>query len=229
MRDENPLRRTVRQIALVPQRHRVEGRGNEAPHDTHERAHVLRGDRILLLRHRRTPDLALSLERLRHLPDFGPLEIPHLGAELLEGRGEVREDANELRMSIPADDLGRGLLESDPELRHHGSLNVEGLGTERGSRSDGPGHLADDDSGRGLSHPFSLPRDLGGEDRHLESERDRYGGLTMRAAEHDRLLVLRRQVRECGYENNEALLNDADRVPELEGGRTVLNVVARRP
>src|SRR5438132_557745 len=106
---------------------------------------------------------------------------------------------------------------------------VEGLGTERGSRSDGPGHLPDDDPGRGLSHPFSLPRHLGGEDRDLESERDRYGGLTMRAAEHDRLLVLRRQVRECVDETIEALLNDADRVPELEGGRTVLNVVARRP
>src|SRR5207249_5020689 len=122
-----------------------------------------------------------------------------------------------------------GLLESDPELRHHGSLNVEGLGTERGSRSDGPGHLAHDDSGRGLSHSFSLPRDLRGEDRDLESERDRYGGLAVGPPEHDRLLVLRRQVREGVDQTIEPLLNDSDRVPELEGGRTVLNVVARRP
>src|SRR5205807_2842094 len=132
-------------------------------------------------------------------------------------------------MSIPADDLGRGLFESDPDVRHRGSLDVEGLGTERGSRSDGPGHLADDDSGRRLSHPFTLPRHLGGEDRDLESERDRYGGLAAGPPEHDRLLMLRRQVREGADETIEPLLNDADRVPELEGGRTVLNVVARRP
>src|SRR5207247_2822700 len=111
---------------------------------------------------------------------------------------------------------------------HQGSLTVDGPGTERGSRSDGPRHLADDESRRGLSHPFSLPRHLGGEDRHLESARDRYGGLAVGSPEHDRLLVLRRQVRERVDETIEALLNDADRVTELAGGGRVVNVVARR-
>src|SRR5438874_761285 len=57
VRQQDPLGGAVRQVPFVPERHVLQRRDDEGPHDPGEGADVLRCDRVLLVRHRGTPDL----------------------------------------------------------------------------------------------------------------------------------------------------------------------------
>src|SRR5437016_804100 len=57
VRQQDPLGGAVRQVAFVPEGHILQRRDDEGPHDAGEGADVLRCDRVLLVRHRGTPDL----------------------------------------------------------------------------------------------------------------------------------------------------------------------------
>ena len=124
MGQDDPLRRAVREVSLMPEGDVLQRGRHERPHDPREGADVLGGDRVLLLGHRRAPDLFLRLERLRDLADFRALQVPDLGAELLQGRSEVREDGDEFGVPIAADDLRRRFFHADAEVAHDRGLNV---------------------------------------------------------------------------------------------------------
>src|SRR5437867_1816534 len=228
MGEDDPLRRAVGEVALVPEGDVLQGRRHERPDDSGERADIFRGDRVLLLSHRGAPDLLLRLEGFGDLADLRALQIPDFRAELLEGGRDVREDADELRIPIAANNLRRRFFDTETEVPHDRRLDVEGIWPERRTGPNRPGHLADDDPRGRLPQPVAVARDLGGEDRHLESERNRDRGLPVRPAEHHGPLVFRRQAREYGREFAQVLAHDADRIPQLERRRGIEDVVARR-
>src|SRR5207245_4937680 len=115
--------------------------------------------------------------------DLRTLEVPDLRAEFLQGRREVREDRDELGVPVAPDDLGRGFLDADAEVAHHSGLDVLGVRSERRSRPDGAGHLADHDASGRLLETVPMPDDLRGKYRHLEADRDRAPAFTVRPAE----------------------------------------------
>src|SRR5207245_7068267 len=111
------------------------------------------------------------LEGLGDLPELRALQVPDFGAELLERRRDVREERDELRIPIAANDLRRRFFHTEAKVRHDRGLDVEGIWPERRTGPDGPGHLADDDPGGRLPQPAALPFDLGRGDRQLERAR----------------------------------------------------------
>jgi hypothetical protein len=74
-------------------------------------ADLLAGDRVALVRHRRTALLRRS-ERLLRLPHFRPLQVPHFERDLLAQRRDQRQHRDEVRVPVARDHLGgdrRGL------------------------------------------------------------------------------------------------------------------------
>ena len=80
---DHTLHRGVADVALVPQRHVLEGRERIAAHQAREPGHVLAQDRVALVRHRRRALLPLA-ERLGDLPHLGALQVADLDGEPLQ-------------------------------------------------------------------------------------------------------------------------------------------------
>ncbi len=76
----------------MPQGDVLEADHRVRPDDAGEPANALGDDRIPLVGHRRGPLLAAA-ERLLDLANLGAGEVPDLGREPLERRGEERERA----------------------------------------------------------------------------------------------------------------------------------------
>ena len=78
VREDHPLGRGVRDVALVPQRHVLERRDRVAADHARQPADALAHDRVPLVRHRARALLPVG-ERLLHLADLGARQVADLG------------------------------------------------------------------------------------------------------------------------------------------------------
>src|SRR5687767_4330376 len=185
---DEALRRRVREVALVladlvhvrgddPRRHRLP-----------EALHVLEGDRVALVRHRRAADLVRG-ERLRDLADLAALQVPQVVRAL--GHDPERRDGvvDEVRPALRWDDLRR--VRSGPQLQRaqEAALELARLAGEEAERvvgADGTGELARQRACGVTELHGALPeaRDVLGE---LKTDGDRLGMPPVRAADLPRL------------------------------------------
>ncbi len=176
----------MRDIALVPQRDVLVRRQRVGAHDARQAREVLAQDRVALVRHRGRALLPLA-ERLLRLAHLGALQMADLYRKLLERRGDAREHAEEMRVTIALNDLRR----DRSRLQVHAPADVA---LDRGryvrERPDRAGDLAHANLIDGTGKALQLAIEFGVEVRELQSERDRLGVDAVRAADHRRVLVL---------------------------------------
>src|SRR5256885_2089927 len=84
---EDALDGGVADVALMPQRHVLEGGQRIAPHEAGQAGDLLAADRVPLVRHGRAALLLLA-ERLLGLAHLGLLQRADLGGERLQAGGE---------------------------------------------------------------------------------------------------------------------------------------------
>ena len=195
------------------------------PHEARQAAHLLRADRVALVRHRARARLARR-ERLLRLEDFGALEIPDLERDLLERGREERERAHELGVPVALDDLGGDRLRDEPELAADLLLDV-GVDV-----SEGPHRARDLPDPHGLLGPpqaLEVSARLGMPEGRLEPEGGRLGVDAVGAADHQRLLVGEGEPAERLAEALEAVEQQVGGALELERERGVDDVRRRQP
>ena len=83
VRNDDPLGRGMRDVALVPQRHVLEPDDRRGTDDPCEAGDALGDLRVALVRHRRRA-LHPGRERLLDLAHLGAREVPDLGREAIE-------------------------------------------------------------------------------------------------------------------------------------------------
>ena len=125
--ENEPFCRGVGKVPLVPLDHVLHGRGDESPDHPGKSGDVLAGDGVLLVGHGGTSYLLLHVKALGDLKDLASLEVPDLGGELLQGGRDVAQDEDVFRVPVPLHDLGRCLLDGQPELFHNVFLDAEGV------------------------------------------------------------------------------------------------------
>src|SRR4051794_27207303 len=113
IRQNDPLGRGVRDVALVPEGDVLETDRRGAADDTGEPADPLGDDRVPLVRHRRGALLA-GAERLLHLAHLGAGEVADLEGEPVERGCDEREDGEELGVPVTGHDLGGDRLRLEP-------------------------------------------------------------------------------------------------------------------
>ena len=183
---DDALGRRVRDVALVPEGDVLEPDERVRPHDAREPADALGGDRVALVRHRRRALLAAP-ERLLDLAHLGAGEMPDLGREAVERRGEERERGEQLRVAVALEDLRRARrgLEAEPLARDPLDLRLG-----RGVGADGAGELADAQSLDRALEPLAVAVERERPAGELEPERRRLGVDAVRAPHAQRLAVL---------------------------------------
>src|SRR3954447_6350760 len=113
--DDDALRRGVRDVALVPERHVLQADDGGGADDACKPADALGNLRIALVRHRGRALHPLS-ERLLDLAHLGAREMPDLGREPLERRGAERERREHLGVPVACDHLRRQWIGLEAEL-----------------------------------------------------------------------------------------------------------------
>src|SRR6202008_2952359 len=103
IRDDDTLRRRVRDVALVPERDVLEPDERVRADDPCKAADPLGDDRVPLVRHRRRA-LLTAAERLLDLGALRPRKVTDLERELVERRGEDGERSQQLRMPVALQD-----------------------------------------------------------------------------------------------------------------------------
>ena len=105
----------MRDVPLVPKRNILKGRLSVAAQDARQAADLFRGDRILLVRHRRGA-LLLFAEVLLRLAHLGPLQVAQLDSDLIQRAAGNCQHRNVRRVPIALDDLRghRRGLEAQP-------------------------------------------------------------------------------------------------------------------
>ena len=181
-RGQHALDRRVRDVALVPERHVLEGGRHGRAHDAGQAAEVLAQDRVALVGHRARALLA-DRERLFGLAHLAPLPVPHVGREPLDARRHERERGEVGRVPVARDDL-RGTVSAS-----------------RPSAASARFSMAGDRCAYVPTAPAILPtaislaprrgaraaRDLGVVSREREAERDRLGEDPVAPSDHRRL------------------------------------------
>ena len=137
------------------------------------------------MRHGGGADLLVRIECLGHLGDLAALQVAYLLQDLLDAGGDVCHPGNPFDVAVATDDLGGHQRNPKVEVGEYECLEFAGLVTlcctsahraEELAYTHPRGHLdQSDEVSTELVHP----------DGHLQAERDRCGGLAVRAAEHD--------------------------------------------
>jgi hypothetical protein len=229
--DDDPLRRRVRDVALVPERDVLQADERVAPHDACEPADALGDDRVALVRHRRGALLSLP-ERLLYLGHLGAREMAHLECELVERRRGDRERGEQLRVPVALEDLRRGGSRLQAESLAGDALEI-GIG--RRVCADGARELAD-------AHAVERARDTGacaveleGPAGELDAEGRRLGVHAVRATHLEGFAVLLGPRRHDGQRAVEpgddegaglADLQRERRVDDVGGGEAVVEPAA---
>ena len=183
---DDPLGRRVRDVPLVPERDVLEPDERVGPHDARDPADALGRDRVALVRHRRRALLAAA-ERLLHLAHLGAGEMPDLGREPVERRGEQRQRREQLGVAVALQDLRRARRGLEAEPLAGDPLDL-GLGGRVGA--DGAGELADAQPLDRVDEPLAVALERERPAGELEPERRRLGVDAVRAAHAERLAVL---------------------------------------
>ena len=102
-------------VALVPERDVLQRGDGIAANDPRETAQAFAGDRVALVRHRRTAFLPVA-EKFFHFENFGPLQMTELGRPAIDARGDQRERGQKFRVPVALDDLGRKRRRFQAEL-----------------------------------------------------------------------------------------------------------------
>ena len=225
--NDDPFRRRMRDVALVPKCDVLEADERMRAHDAREPADALGDDRVALVGHRRRSFLPLP-EGLLHLGDLGACQIAHLERKLVERRRGDRERGEELGVAVALEDLRRRgrRLEAEPLARD--ALEV-GIG--RRVRADGARELADAHAVERVRDAGARPVELERPARELDAEGRRLGVHAMRPPHLERAAVLlgaRCHDGECAVERGDdqraglADLERKRRVDDVGGGEAVV-------
>ena len=182
----HPLDRAVRDVALVPERHVLQGRDDRGTDHPGEPGQVLRQHRVALVRHGRAA-LLPDRERLLGLADLGALQVADLGREPLDRGREQRQGGGERGVAVARDHLGRDRLRAQPEPLGDRGLDPR---VDVGEGADRPGHGAGHDLVAALDHAPPAAGELGEVAGELEAEGGGLGVDAVAAADGGRELVL---------------------------------------
>ena len=160
------LRGRVRDVALVPEGHVVEGHLRVGLDHAREAADLLDGDGVALVRHRRAALLPLA-ERLLGLEGVGALEVPDLGGDALAAGGRRGEDAGEVGVVVARDDLRGERVVHEAEVLAHVLLDARvdaRVGSHR-TRDRAEGHVV-----AGVAKPVEVALELPGPAAELHAK-----------------------------------------------------------
>ena len=209
-----------RDVALVPERDVLQrGRGVAADH-AGQAADALALLGVALVRHRRGAGLA-GQERLLGLAQFGALHVPDLHRELLQRGRDQRQGRDELRVPVALQDLIRYRRDGQAQRRADALL---GRGGDRGVRPDGAADLAHADRGRGRVQAGPAAPHLVDPEGEQQTEGHRLGVDAVRAAHHQRALVLARPRDQDVLEAGQFGLQQGGRIAQLQRRRRVPDV-----
>ena len=211
--------------ALVVRDHRVEQGRHVLAHDPDAGVDVGGGDRVALLRHGAGRAAALG-EGLEDLLDLGLHHQLDVRRHLAERAGDQAEEAADLgdpvAHRVPGD---LGLAEA--ELLHQPRLDLEAPRAERGEVARGAAELADQHARAQLPEPLEVALEAGEEDGRLVAEGDRHRLLQVAARRHRRVPVAAGEPGERAGDRQEIPLDQVERVPDLQHGRGVGDVLGR--
>ena len=180
---DDPLRRRVADVALVPERLVLERGLGVAAQQAGQAGDPLGQDRVALVGHRAGALLA-GLERLLELADLGVLEVADLGRDALQRAAQDGDRREQGRVAVALDDLGADRVDVQAQVGQDLRLDVR---AEVAVRPDRAGDLARADlvDGGGQAGPpaVDLERPAG----ELEAHRGRLGVDRVGAAHHRRV------------------------------------------
>ena len=194
-----------------------------AAQDAGQAGDPLARDRVALVRHRGRALLA-ARERLLGLAHLGALQVADLGREPLERRAEHASVVQQRGVAVARDDLRRGRLDAEPELRATCSST---RGSTLAYVPTAPESLPTRDAverRRRRSRRAAARRPA----EQLQAERGRLGVDAVRAADHRRVAVLDRARLDSGERRSSAGRADRARVAQLQRERGVDHVGRRQ-
>jgi hypothetical protein len=221
----HPLHRRMRDVALVPQGHVLEGGLEVGAHDAGQPRDALAHDRVALVRHRARTLLA-RLERLLDLANLGARQVADLHGDLLERRGGDRQGAHVLGVPVALDHLRGGIDGSQAELAADVLLDERIDGRVR---AHGAAHLADGDRLTSPAEPLAIAVQLEGPHRHLVAEGGRLRVDAVGPGHTHRVAMLERQALDRRQHPLELRQEEAGCFAELEGQRRVEEVAGGHP
>ena len=206
------LHRRMRDVALVPQRHVLQRRGDRRADQPRQAGEVLGKHRVALVRHGRRALLPLGEELLR-LAQLGALEVADLGRQALHRRRRDSERGEERRMPVARDHLGRDRLyleaQAARDVRLHRRVDV-------GEGPDGAGDRAGRRFGARRLQPAPVAREFGVGLRQFEAEGGRLGVDAVAAPDARREFVLARATLQRGEERVEIGEKDVGGAGQLD-------------
>src|SRR4029078_85282 len=138
VRQEDPFRTRMADIALVPERLVLERGLRVAAQESSETGDPLGEDRVALVG-QRARALLPALERLLYLADLGVLQVADLRRDALQAPTEDRDRRQQRRMAVALHDLGAHRVHVQAERREPVGFDVR---VEVAVRADRPGDLA---------------------------------------------------------------------------------------
>ena len=172
-------------VALVPEGDVFHRRDCIPADHTGEAAETFAGDRVALVRHRRTAFLPLG-EILLHLEHLGALEVAELGGPAVDRTRCQCEHSHELGMPVALHDLRGQRGRFQPELVADLFFDTR---IEMRAGSDGAAQLAHRHARAHLHQAFAQAAEFVIHESHLEPERDGLRVDAMAASHHRRHFV----------------------------------------
>ena len=188
VRKDDPLRRGMRDVPLVPEGNVLEADQGRGADDPRQAADALGHDRVALVRHRRRP-LLPGAERLCNLVHLCPRQVADLEREALQRGGEERECRQQLGMAVPLDDLRRHRLRLEPEALAGDALDLR---VDRCVVAHRAGELSDPHSLERARETRATAVELERPPGQLEAEGRRLCVDSVRPAHDQRVAVLLR-------------------------------------
>ena len=220
VREDDPLRRGVADVALVPERLILERGLRIAAHDARQAADPLAEDGIPLVRHRRGAFLFLA-EWLAHLRDLTPLQVPDVGGELFQAAGQDGERRQVGRVTVASDHLSG-------DRRHLQAQFLQGPlldpWLDRGVGADGAGELANPDLLARGDQPLAVTVELVEPAGQDEAEADRLRMDAVGPARHQRAPLLDRPAPDDRRQPVDIFKKDVGRLHQLQRERRVQHI-----
>ena len=139
IRADHPLHRRMRNVALVPERHILQGRARVRAQQARQPAQVLRKNRVLLVGHGGRALLS-STECLHRLTHLGSLPVPDGERDTLHRSAQPGQSHEVARVAIARHDLGGNHLRVQTQGAQGANFDLRvqaGVGTDRPSQLAG--------------------------------------------------------------------------------------------